>query len=82
LKEKGYIPIIKYNKRNNKNEKEINKKKFNEKQKQKFKMRYTIEPYFAWMKNKPVINQNYQKTIESYIGLVTLANLTIISKRI
>jgi hypothetical protein len=78
LKEKGYIPLIKYNKRNTKDKNKIKKNLFTKKHKQIYKRRLKIEPFFAWLKNKPVINQNYQKTIESYFGLVTIANLIIL----
>lgn len=82
LKRKGYTSLIKYNKRNTKNKKIINENKFNKKDKQIYKKRFVIEAYFSWIKNFPVINQNYQKTISSYEGLVSLASFIIISKRI
>jgi len=47
-----------------------------------YKRRPIIESSFAWIKNKPIINQNYQKTISSYDGLLSLMCSLIISNRI
>ena len=82
LKEKGYTPLIKYNKRNCKNKEIIKNNIFKGKHKQIYKKRPIIENFFAWIKNYPVINQNYQKTIQSYDGLFSLACSLIISKGI
>jgi transposase len=82
LKKKGYNALIKHNRRNTKNKEIIKKRKFNAKQKKIYKRRYVVEVSFAWLKNKPVININYQKTIESYNGLFTLACAINNSKRI
>jgi hypothetical protein len=82
LKGLGYIPIIAYNKRNCKNKETIIKNKLNGKNKTIYKKRMIVESYFSWIKRFPLINQNYQKTIRSYKGLLTLANIMIIAKRI
>lgn len=82
LKSLGYNPIIKYNKRNTKNKKLIKKNKFTIKEKEIYRKRIKIETTFAWIKNFPVINQNYQKKIESYNGLFLLATSILISKKI
>jgi hypothetical protein len=82
LVNKGYIPVIKYNKRNTRNKKIIANNELKGKKKLIYKNRRTIESFFSWVKNYPVINQNYQKTIKSYDGLFSLACSLIISKRI
>lgn len=82
LKKKGYHPIIKYNKRNTKNKELIKQNQFNKKEKKLYKNRFVIESFFSWIKNYPVINQNYQKSVSSYKGLFLLASSIIISKRI
>jgi hypothetical protein len=82
LKKIGYTPIIDYNKRNTKNKELIKKNKLNRKEKKIYKKRKIIESFFSWIKNFPVINQNYQKTIKSYNGLLLLASSLIISKKI
>jgi hypothetical protein len=79
---RGYIPIIKYNKRNTRNKKIIKMNELKGKHKLIYKNRRTIESFYSWIKNYPVINQNYQKTITSYDGLFSLACSIIISKRI
>ena len=79
---KGYIPVIRYNKRNTKDKKKIKQNTMKGKYKLIYKNRRIIESFFAWIKNYPVINQNYQKTIPSYDGLFSLACSLIISKRI
>jgi transposase len=72
LKKLGYTPIIAYNRKNTKNQNIINKNKLKGKQLEIYKKRFIIESFFSWIKNYPVINQNYQKTIESYYGLLLL----------
>jgi Transposase DDE domain len=82
LKKRGYIPLINYNKRNTKDKNIIKLNEFNKDQKKKYKGRTKIESFFSWIKNYPCINQNYQKKVTSYHGLVLLASSIIISKRI
>ena len=82
LKEKGYVPLIAYNKKNTKDESIIRQNKFNKKEKQIYKERITVERSFSWIKNKPVININYEKSIGSYMGLLKLACSMITSKRV
>jgi transposase len=81
LAKKGYISMIKYNKRNCKNKKEINKRTFRGKQLKIYKRRSTIEASFSWLKYRPIINQLYEKSISSYKGLLLLACIILISKR-
>ena len=45
--------MIKYNKRNCKNKKEINKRTFKGKQLKIYKRRSTIEASFSWLKYRP-----------------------------
>lgn len=75
-------PIIKYNKRNTKDIKKINENKLSIKHKLIYKKRFKIEAFFSWIKKYPLINQNYQKMINSYRGLLLLVCSLIISKRI
>lgn len=82
LKTKGYTPIIAYNKGNCRNQNTINKNTLKGKSLDIYKKRNTIEAFFSWIKNFPVINQNYQKTISSYNGLFLLASCIIISNRV
>lgn len=82
LRKIGYKPIIRFNKRNHKNKKKIKKNKLKGKELQIYKKRNIIESFFSWIKNYPVINQNYQKTVKSYYGLVLLTSSIIISKKI
>jgi hypothetical protein len=82
LKKKGYIPIISYNKRNCKNKKIIEKNKLKGKELEIYKKRGIIESFFSWIKNFPVVNQNYQRKISSYNGLFTLASSIIISRKV
>jgi len=82
LKKKGYIALIKYNKRNCKNKATIKRNTLTGKHKKIYKKRPIVECFYAWIKNKPVINQNYQKTIESYNGLFLLACSKLTSTRI
>ena len=82
LKENGYIHLIAPNIKNTKDKQKIKSKQLTEKEKQKYKKRLIIESFFSWIKNYPSINQNYQKTIASYNGLLMLASSILISKRI
>ena len=82
LKEKGYISLIAYNKKNTKNKEIIKKNKFNVTEENIYKKRNIVERSFSWIKNKSVININHQKKIESYTGLLKLACSIITSKRI
>lgn len=82
LRTLGYNPMIRYNKRNTKNKKIIKRNQFTKKEKEIYKKRFKIESSFAWIKNFPVINQNYQKKIESYNGLFLLAACILISKKV
>jgi hypothetical protein len=82
LEEKGYIPLIAFNKRNCKDPKIIQENKLKGDDLARYKKRFIIEPFFSWIKNYPVLNQNYQKTISSYNGLLLLASSLIVFKRI
>ena len=82
LKKKGYIPLIRYNKRNCRDPIKNAKRKFKGKEKKIYKKRPIIEISFSWLKNRPIINQNYEKTIPSYLGLFKLACIVLTSTRI
>ena len=81
LENMGYTPIIAYNKRNTKNKEIIKKNSFTKKQKKIYKKRGIIESFFSWIKRFPVINQNYQKILTSYNGLLLLAASVLISNK-
>jgi transposase len=68
--------------RNTQNEKIIKENELSDKHKLIYKKRFKIESFFSWVKNYPTINQNYQKKVESYKGLLSLMCSLIISKRI
>jgi Transposase DDE domain len=61
LKNLGYNPIIKYNKRNTQNPNIIKDNELTIDEKNIYKRRPIIEATFSWIKNYPTINQNYQK---------------------
>ena len=82
LKQLGYTSIIAYNKRNCKDKKIIEQNKLKGKERTIYKKRIIVESFFSWIKNFAVINQNYQKTITSYNGLLSLASSIMISKRV
>jgi len=82
LKKIGYTPIIAYNKKNQKNKKIIELNKLKGKELKIYKKRNIVESFFSWIKNYAIINQNYQKTIKSYNGLLLSASSILISKRI
>lgn len=82
LRKVGYTPIIKYNVKNTKDINIIKKNKFNEPQNELYKKRKIVESFFSWIKRFPSIDQQYQKTIKSYNGLLSLACSIIISKKI
>lgn len=82
LKSKGYSSIIAYNKRNTKDKIKIAKNKLKDNDKKLYSKRFIIEASFSWSKRRALINQIYQKTIESYLGLVILDTIIIISKNI
>ena len=77
----GYTPIFAYNKRNTKDKEKIKMNRLKGKKLKIYKKRNIIEAFFSWIKNFPVINQNYQKTLESYNGLLSLASSIIISNK-
>jgi len=82
LKEKGYNPLIAYNKKNTKNPNILQKNKMNQKEKNIYQHRHIVENGFAWLKSRTVINIMYQKNIMSYDGLFSLACSFINSKKI
>jgi transposase len=79
LIEQGYIPLIRFNKRNNKNEEYINSMKFSERNAKKYKNRMSVERFFSWIKHYPKINNCYEKTSRSFLGLVLLASCLVIN---
>jgi IS5 family transposase len=82
LESKGYLPLISRNRRNTRNKELLQANKMTPKEKQYYKYRIKVEHSFAWLKSRPIINQNYQKTITSYNGLFSLACCLINSKKI
>jgi transposase len=82
LLEKGYVPLIRFNKRNNKNEEFINSMKFSKKNSKKYSKRMYVERFFSWIKHYPKINNCYEKNSKSFLGLVFLASCIVINSRI
>lgn len=80
LIEKGYMPIIPQNKRNLKDETKL--QHMSEKEKGTYKHRIKIENSFAWDNNYPVICGQYEKSIESYIGLYLLCSSIMLYNKI
>lgn len=77
----GYRPLIRYNKRATKNKELLKSYKMSKKDALTYKKRIIIESTFSWLKNFPTINQNYQKTIKSFNGLLLLASSILISSK-
>lgn len=77
---KGYMPIIKQNRRNIKNKKLI--RKMNTKQKQIYKKRMIIENYHAWIKKFSKIKSLHERNIENYRGILLVGISIIIHRRI
>jgi transposase len=82
LTRKGYDPIIGYNKKNTKDINKIKKNALKGRRAELYKIRPKVESFFSWAKNYPSINQNYQKTIDSYYGIVLFVSAVIVAKRI
>jgi hypothetical protein len=76
----GYIPIIKQNKRNIKNEKL--KRIMNIKQKKIYKKRTIIENYHSWIKKFAKVKSLYERKIKYYKGLLLVGISLIIHRRI
>ena len=82
LKSRGYIPIIATNKRNCKDENKLKQKEMIPKHKILYKQRGKIETTFSHIKHYPVLNQMYEKKVESYHGLLLLMTTFYIFKKI
>lgn len=80
LKKKGYVPLIKQNRRNIKNKKLL--QKWNNKQKRIYKKRNIIENYHSWIKKFVRIKSLYEKKMKYYEGNVLLCISIITSRRI
>ena len=78
LNKRKYVPLIWYNKRNTKNAKILNKKKFNKTEQEIYKKRRIVESTFSWIKKFPKINCLYEKTSSSFTGLLFLASSYIL----
>lgn len=76
--DKGYIPIIDYNKRNTKGE----PKSLNLFEKDKYKKRIKIENCFSWFKKNKRVKDLYDKSPTTYLGYVYLAFCNILFSRI
>ena len=80
LKQKGYTPIIKQNRRNIKNEKLL--RPFNKTQSKIYKKRIKIENYHSWIKKFTKISSLHERNIDNYMGLLYLGISVIIQRRI
>lgn len=77
LEKIGYLPIIANNRRTLEKRKNMSPK-----EKIFYKKRKIIESMFSWLKNFPVLNQNYQKTLSSFNGLLQLCASIIVAQNI
>lgn len=82
LRSKGYTSLVRYNRRTTTDEEIIQRYTFTDAKQKKYKKRIIVESFFSWIKNYPSINQNYQKSISSYNGLLSLACSLNVSKNI
>ena len=73
--EKGYIPIIKSNRRNNKNH---NNNIMDYNQKKIYGKRLVIERTIGKMKNDRRINMRYDRHVDNYMGFVILSMMKMI----
>jgi hypothetical protein len=80
LKRKGYVPIIKQNRRNTKKKHLL--QKFTKKQYQTYKKRIIVENYHSWLKKFTKVKTLNEKKTNYYRGLLLLAASTIIHRRI
>lgn len=78
LIEKGYTPIIPYNKRNTKDKSKI--KHLNDGQKKVYKIRIRIEQTFMKLKRYRRVNVRYDRLCNTYKGFVQLALIEMIIK--
>ena len=77
---KGYIPIIKQNRRNIKNRKLL--RILNKKQKEIYRKRIIIENYHSWIKKFKKIKYLFERNINNYKSLLLLGISIIINRRI
>lgn len=79
LKQKGYIPLIWYNKRNTKDEQKIKKRKFNKRQMKHYKTRHIVETVFSWLECKvPRLAKMFDKKPTNYLNMVYIASADLI----
>jgi transposase len=79
LGEKGYYPIIAYNRRNTRNHTKL--KRLTEKEKVIYKKRIVVENYYSWVKQYPKLMFVFEKSITNYEKLLFLATSLIIFNR-
>lgn len=79
LTEKGYTPIIGYNKRNIKDVNKLNKLTVAEKK--KYKKRIVVENFYSWIKQVPKLMFVFEKSMTSYKQLLLVASSIFIFNR-
>lgn len=77
-----YKPLIAQNKRKTKNPTLINKLSKKDSVKYKIKIRNVIENSYSWIKQYPILCFQYQKNVQSYVGLLLLASSIILFNKI
>lgn len=79
LENKGYIPIIPYNKRNTKDKKKI--KHLTVKEKKIYKKRIKIENLNSWIKKNRRLSNIYDKSCQTYTSYLFLGLLKILVRK-
>jgi hypothetical protein len=72
LKEIGYDPLIPHNKRNIKDKTKL--VHFSSSEKMHYKNRVFVEHQFSWLFHFPVLEQVFERSIKSYMGLLLLGS--------
>ena len=80
LSEKGYIPLIDYNKRNTRDPKKI--KKLNKKDKIKYKKRIKVENIFCYLKKNKRIRLREEKYCKSYLSFIYMGLIKFLLNKI
>ena len=82
IKEKGYIPLIWYNKRKTKCEKKIKENKLTKKEMVVYKKRHLVENMNAWIEQIiPRMAKVFDKKIRNYLSMVELAFIYLFFKK-
>lgn len=80
LNQKGYTPIIPQNKRNIKDKSKL--RTLNSQEKKIYKKRIIVENYYSWISQYCKLIKVFEKSMESYLGLLLIASSIITFNRI